>query len=137
MTTTTTVWVHNVLPDGDGDVWDADTLLTELVEHRHPHLQPGDRDTEIVRCPDCGQMEVWTIDELADHGRCRSTDRPCVCDETVDDLPRLEVAGVIDLRSVPDDIYHLVVDAVKELLDDNGYVVTHQYNELGVWRPVG
>ncbi len=127
-------WVHNVLPDGDGDVWEADTLLAELIRDHHPIRQPGDRDTEIVRCPDCGQMEVWTIDELADHGRCRSADRPCACDELVDGLPRVEHVCTIDLADVPDDIYDDVVDALRDRLSGD-YVVLEEYSLVEVWRP--
>ncbi len=32
---------------------------------------------ELVRCPDCGQMELWTVEELQDHGQCRSVYDPC------------------------------------------------------------
>ena len=31
----------------------------------------------LVRCPDCGQMEWWTVEEQADHGWCRSATAPC------------------------------------------------------------
>lgn len=27
---------------------------------------------QVVRCPDCGQMEIWCEAEIADQGQCRS-----------------------------------------------------------------
>ena len=37
-----------------------------------------------VICPDCGQMEIWSVEELADHGKCRTrVGDPCrECGET-------------------------------------------------------
>ena len=36
----------------------------------------------VVRCPDCGQLEIWSEDEaLVDHGLCRSKGEPCWCKE--------------------------------------------------------
>lgn len=40
----------------------------------------------IVTCPDCGQMEIWSVEERDDHGMCRVNpileDGKCpVCDE--------------------------------------------------------
>ena len=26
---------------------------------------------EIVNCPHCGQLEIWTHEEIQDHGLCR------------------------------------------------------------------
>lgn len=44
-------------------------------------IVPGDIDTQLVRCPDCGQLEIWTDDELSDHGKCRASTDPCpVCE---------------------------------------------------------
>jgi len=35
---------------------------------------------QVVRCPDCGAMEIWCEAEINDHGLCRSAGRPCeVC----------------------------------------------------------
>jgi len=31
----------------------------------------ADGEAESVICPDCGQLEIWSIDELIDHGLCR------------------------------------------------------------------
>lgn len=40
-------------------------------------------DARIVRCPDCGQLEIWSVAEETDHGLCRTrhaVDRHCaVC----------------------------------------------------------
>ena len=52
----------------------------EYTKHTQT-LTIGDDDTKIVRCPDCGQMEIWSEDELIDHGRCRTGTYPCACDE--------------------------------------------------------
>ena len=27
---------------------------------------------QVVSCPDCGQLEIWGVAEIADHGVCRS-----------------------------------------------------------------
>jgi len=35
----------------------------------------------LVKCPDCGQMEWWTEAEMMDHGRCRTGQYPCACDD--------------------------------------------------------
>jgi hypothetical protein len=35
-------------------------------------------DMRLVKCPDCGQLEWWSDDELLDHGLCRAMDHPCV-----------------------------------------------------------
>jgi predicted RNA-binding Zn-ribbon protein involved in translation (DUF1610 family) len=48
----------------------------------HPRdLALGADETQVVRCPDCGQLELWTDQEVRDHGQCRSAaERPCpVC----------------------------------------------------------
>jgi hypothetical protein len=40
-------------------------------------------DLRLIRCPDCGQMEWWTEEECADHGKCRASAAPCpVCPDT-------------------------------------------------------
>ncbi len=31
----------------------------------------------IVRCPECGAMEIWSIAEASDHGKCRSHGGAC------------------------------------------------------------
>ena len=31
----------------------------------------------IVRCPECGAMEIWSIAEASDHGKCRSRGDAC------------------------------------------------------------
>jgi len=47
----------------------------------------ADGEAESVICPDCGQLEIWAIDELIDHGLCRcgagyTVERCCpVCGE--------------------------------------------------------
>lgn len=36
---------------------------------------------QVVQCPECGQMELWTIGEVNDHGQCRLRYDPCpVCE---------------------------------------------------------
>ena len=51
------------------------------MTEKHPlNLTPGQEGTLIVRCPDCGQLEVWTTDECTDHGLCRSRGGPCWCE---------------------------------------------------------
>jgi predicted RNA-binding Zn-ribbon protein involved in translation (DUF1610 family) len=48
---------------------------------------------KLVRCPDCGQMEVWSLDEYLAHGMCRTypifdTDGKCpVCGDEIYGLP--------------------------------------------------
>lgn len=46
-------------------------------EYRDADGQPA----RLVKCPDCGQMEWWTEAESIDHGRCRTGQYPCACDE--------------------------------------------------------
>ena len=57
------------------------TIYTTL----HRTLGPEDvanYDAQIVVCPDCGHHEYWAVEELSDHGICRSVQGPCpVCDE--------------------------------------------------------
>jgi hypothetical protein len=57
----------------------------EEIERRHPRTDSlTDAEGEplkLVRCPDCGQMEWWTEQELSDHGRCRAAYAHCACDE--------------------------------------------------------
>jgi len=37
---------------------------------------------QVVRCPDCGQMEIWCEAEISDHGLCRAARLPCpICAE--------------------------------------------------------
>jgi len=38
-------------------------------------------DAVVVRCPECGQLEIWSPDELDQHGKCRASTRPCWCEE--------------------------------------------------------
>ena len=65
----------------------AKGLLEAELAIRHPsNTGPDYTDkygytAKIVQCPDCGQMEWWPDDELTDHGRCRTGQYPCVCDE--------------------------------------------------------
>jgi len=41
-----------------------------------------DGEAAIVVCPDCGQMEIWSIEERIDHGHCRASGATCpLCDE--------------------------------------------------------
>ena len=28
---------------------------------------------DVIRCPDCGQMEIWSREEKTDHGMCRTS----------------------------------------------------------------
>ncbi len=37
----------------------------------HRIVELTDQDVSVVICPDCGQMEVWTLEEVWDHGICR------------------------------------------------------------------
>ncbi len=63
----------------------------------HPtDLQLGQAGTQIVRCPDCGQMEIWTEEETNDHGHCRATPSPCWCEGLW--LTTQEVAHILDLE---------------------------------------
>jgi hypothetical protein len=49
-----------------------------------PGWLDGDgQPAQIVRCPDCGQMEWWTEEELRDHGKCRAQAAPCLVCEPV------------------------------------------------------
>jgi len=42
---------------------------------------------KIVICPDCGQMEWWTEEELDTHGICRTLHKPGdVCPECGEEL---------------------------------------------------
>lgn len=132
-------WVLNQLPGGDGEIWSADQLLTEL-KRRHPeHLQPGDPDTQVVRCPDCGQTEVWVVDELADHGMCRTTGR-CECDEYVESLPRYKLVAEIDLgpeldREARDDII-AALEALTDITPDPDYIMAVNGREVTFWREI-
>ena len=36
-------------------------------------------DWQVVRCPDCGQLEWWARQELEDHGLCRTRGGECWC----------------------------------------------------------
>ena len=51
---------------------------------RHPILDMADvaaGRAQIVRCPDCGQMEIWSEEEAdSGHGKCRSSAAPCWCE---------------------------------------------------------
>jgi len=50
----------------------------------HRANQPGDPETRVVRCPDCGQMEIWSEQECSDHGLCRRSGKPCpVCGQSL------------------------------------------------------
>jgi hypothetical protein len=60
----------------------------------HPILTPSDPEARLVRCPDCGQLEVWAEAELQDHGRCRTRPgTPCACDYDPDPDPEDAVNG--------------------------------------------
>lgn len=37
-----------------------------------PGYVDEDGPAQLVRCPDCGQMEWWTVRETQEHGYCRS-----------------------------------------------------------------
>ncbi|GEM_PF-7028628 len=129
----TRTWVLNT----DGDVWDRDELVTELVRDLHPrHLTPGDDGTHIVRCPDCGQTEIWTDRELADHGRCRTTDARCVCDDVVDDLDEVRLVDLIDTRRFDRRIRGAAVEALVDRLEADGWIVNVQDGEITVWEIV-
>ena len=50
----------------------------------HRANQPGATGTQIVICPDCGQMEIWSEQECSDHGLCRRSGKPCpVCGQSL------------------------------------------------------
>ena len=51
--------------------------MTHANLHRAYTLQDIPDDAQVVRCPDCGQMEIWGIDEMTDHGACRSRGGVC------------------------------------------------------------
>jgi hypothetical protein len=36
-----------------------------------------DGTARILRCPACGQLEIWGEQEYADHGVCRTRGVPC------------------------------------------------------------
>jgi len=44
-------------------------------QHPITALAPDGLDFQLVRCPDCGQMEVWAAWEIHDHGWCRCSGR--------------------------------------------------------------
>lgn len=31
----------------------------------------------MVRCPECGKLEYWTVEEFNSHGKCRSKSGAC------------------------------------------------------------
>ena len=33
---------------------------------------------QIVSCPECGQQELWSIEETKDHGLCRTKGEECI-----------------------------------------------------------
>ena len=37
----------------------------------------ADGYAQVVRCPDCGQVEVWSCLEVDTHGLCRSSGETC------------------------------------------------------------
>jgi|GEM_PF-1577000 len=37
----------------------------------------------IVRCPECGQLEIWSLWELTNHGKCRASNRHCWCEQPI------------------------------------------------------
>ena len=46
------------------------------------YADPYGDPAQLVSCPDCGQIEWWTGDELIAHGKCRVQDGDCpVCVE--------------------------------------------------------
>lgn len=50
-------------------------------------------EARIVRCADCGQMEIWSYEEWSDHGQCRCGPRGvCHVCEGTDDLAEEEDA---------------------------------------------
>jgi hypothetical protein len=55
-----------------------------MSEQLHRSLTLADvsrGDASIVRCPDCGQLEIWSLEEIQHHGKCRASTRPCWCEE--------------------------------------------------------
>lgn len=58
--------------------------MTHANLHQAYTLQDIPDDAQVVRCPDCGQMEIWGIDEMTDHGACRSRGGQCTeCGQSV------------------------------------------------------
>lgn len=56
----------------------------------HPILDYDYHDNDgypaqVVRCPDCGQLELWTATEAlsSGHGKCRASNAPCWCEEVL------------------------------------------------------
>ncbi len=58
-----------------------------LAQFLHPTLSPDAPGAVIVRCPACGHDEPWSLDELRDHGLCRTAGTPCLMCQP----PRLRV----------------------------------------------
>ena len=52
-------------------------LRQATAENRHPAVPLGTPGTSPVTCGMCGETEVRTEWELADHGRCRAETGPC------------------------------------------------------------
>lgn len=72
-------------------------------------------DARIVHCPECGQLEIWSVDEELDHGLCRTrhaADRHCsVC--TGDPLEYADTGLVGERAATP----YLGVAAAAAALD--------------------
>ena len=64
-----------------------------MTEHRSYTYRGGrfndepDNDPQIVQCPECGMLEIWSAEEQQNHGACRSLayeHRPCPeCGEVI------------------------------------------------------
>lgn len=56
---------------------DRDLTMVDVAEGR----------AQVVVCPDCGQLEIWSNGECndgsegPDHGVCRCAEKPCWCEE--------------------------------------------------------
>lgn len=61
---------------------DARARAERITRLHPPNAGPG-YPAHAVRCPDCGQMEWWTVEETVDHGRCRThyLATTCACDD--------------------------------------------------------
>lgn len=57
--------------------------MTTDATNKHPRdldpLDVGIGRATFIKCPDCGQMEVWLRDEVSDHGQCRATPADAAC----------------------------------------------------------
>ena len=46
-----------------------------------PEYENEGNPAQLIRCPDCGQLEWWSMAELLDHGKCRARTSPCWCEQ--------------------------------------------------------